>query len=396
LRIEIIDSIEKLGALSEEWNKVLAVSRADTIFLTSDWLISWWKGYQPSGRLLCLAVRNDTGKALGFAPFYIQQKKKAGIHYNALFFLGDGTYDSEYMGIFCLKGHEDDVFHLILDWLSNHQELWDVCEWNIIPEDSVSLPFIKKWAMKNNFLNVSDIVECSNILLPDSYEEYLDSLNKKHRKNVRYYCNRAIKSGQAEYLVLDDQQVLKHGLTDLYDLHTRRWNSIGRAGTFVDPGRKKFYEKMTVCFSSKGWLRLRQLNLFGRPAAVQIGFVYNGIYSALQEGFDPELGRECPGVVLRAMHIQELIQEGVRIYDFLGFPTEAKERWNTRLHYCHCLAIPKKSVRARTVVEIPRILAGIKGKLRGLAPGPVIGLKHKLQNIFKLEKPMPSGGGEDA
>ncbi len=140
---------------------------------------------------------------------------------------------------------------------------------------------------------------------------------------------------------------------------------------------------MTARFSAKGWLRLRQLNLLGRPAAVQIGFIYNGEYSALQEGFDPELGRECPGVVLRALHIQELISEGARVYDFLGFPTPVKERWNTRLHYCHLLTIPNKSIRARTVVGIPRALTSIKNNVRSIIPAPGLGLKNRLQDYFR-------------
>ncbi len=208
MQIQVIKNIGQLEAVAQEWDGVLASSHADTIFLTSDWLISWWEGFQPQGRLMCLAVRDSAGYALGFAPFYIQQRKKAGIRYNALLFLGDGTNDSEYMDIFCLKGQEETVFAAALDWLLDNQSIWDVCELNIIPEDSVSLPFIKEWSLKNNFLCIDKIYECSHIQLPDDYEQYLASLNKKHRQNVRYYCNRAMKRGQAEYLSFDDPEML--------------------------------------------------------------------------------------------------------------------------------------------------------------------------------------------
>ena len=369
MRVQVIDCIEQLEAVAAEWDSVLSSSSADTVFLTSDWLISWWEGFQPQGRIMCLAVRGPDGFALGFAPFYTRQKIRMGLSYQALLFLGDGTNDSEYMDIFCVKGHEDEVFPLVLDWLSAHQDQWDVCEWNIIPEDSLSLKFIKKWSLQNKFSYTGDIYECSHILLPASYEEYLDSLNKKHGKNVRYYGSRARKKSNVEYLAFDDHEILPQGLDILYDLHKKRWNSVGLAGSFADQGRKKFYERMTRRFSKKGWLRLRQLNLFGRPAAIQIGFVYNNVYSALQEGFDPELGKECPGVVLRSMHIQELIEEGVKVYDFLGYPSSAKERWNTRLHYCRSLTIPKNKVRAWTIVKVPGFLKRIKKRLRAIASG---------------------------
>ncbi len=383
MRIEIIDSIEKLGTLSEEWNQVLAASRADTVFLTSDWLISWWKGYQPSGRILCLAVRDDTGKALGFAPFYIQQKKMACITYKALLFLGDGTDESEYMDIFCIKGQEDVCYAMILSWLSNNIEQWDVCELNIIPEESSSLAYQQKWALENGYHLAKSAYYCSHIQLPEDYEEYLASLSKNHRSQVRNLYNRAIKKGQARYMALDAPGLLEQGLRNLYDLHTRRWNSVGQPGSFVDSGRIGFYKDMTLSFSDRGWLRFRRLSILDRPAAIQIGFVYNGVYSFLQEGYDPELGKWRPGTVLRALVIRELIEDGVKVYDFLGFPTPAKDRWNTEIQSCYSLTVARNSVRARAATEIPEVLSSIKDKLRNITPDSVIRMKRKLRERLK-------------
>ncbi len=363
MSIEVIDKIERLEAIAGEWDAVLASSRADTVFLTSDWLISWWKGYQPSGRLLCLAVRDNEGKALGFAPFYVRQKKIAGISYRALLFLGDGTHESEYLDIFIREHNENIVIPQILDWLSANHKCWDVCEWNIIPDNSVSLGFIKKWAHERNGFFFSEAYECSYIELPDDYEQYLGSLSKNHRKYVRNLRNRAMKKAQAEFMVLDDPVLINDGLKNLYDLHTRRWNSVGQSGSFTDSGRLRFYQNMTARFRDRGWLRLCQLNLSGRPAAVQIGFLRNGIYSFLQEGYDPDLSHYRPGSVLRAMVIQELIEEGVKFYDFLGYPTPAKERWNTRLKYCRCLVTARNTFRAQIVVRVPRKLRRIKNAL---------------------------------
>jgi CelD/BcsL family acetyltransferase involved in cellulose biosynthesis len=378
VRVGIIDTIEQLKDLHEEWDNVLASSKANTIFLTSDWIISWWEGYQPQGRIMSLVLRDHEDKAVGFAPFYVRQKKRGGVSYQALLFLGDGTNDSEYMDFFCVNGQENVFFRHILGWLCNHEKEWDVCEWNIISENSVSLPFIKEWAIKNSLFYVGNVYECSHIKLPDDYEQYLHLLSRNHRKIVRKYSNRAVKRGDFELLKVERSGLLSEGLITLFELHKKRWNSVGQEGGFADQGRVRFYERMTERFRAQGWLRLRQLNLLGRPAAAQIGFAYNGVYFALQDGFDPEFGQWRSGSVLRAMHIQELIQEGIKVYDFLGYPNPSKERWNTDLHYCYSFMIAKKTLKSLMVVRLPHSLRMIKSKIRSITPKPILAFKQKL------------------
>lgn len=391
--VEVIDTINRLEAVSEEWNAVLASSRADTIFLTSDWLISWWKGYQPAGRLLCLSVRDKKGRAVGFAPLFLKNRKKRGIKYRALIFLGDGTNDSEYLDIFCAEGYEHIVLPLLLDWIANNRGLWDVCEWNVIPKDSYSLHFIKEWILSQKGYHFTKPYECSHVQLPDSYDKYLQLLSKKHRQNVRYYRKRAESRSQAQYLRLEDPDILDEALKQLYLLHTRRWNHAGGQGSFTDQGRVRFYGIMARRMNTRGWLHFRQLNLVGRPAALQIGFIYNDTYTALQEGFDPEMGRECPGVVLRAMVIQELINKGTVNYDFLGLQTRAKERWNAQVHHCSMLTVAPKNIRTHAVVGVPHGLEKIKAGLKKHTPHHVLALKRRVQNMLRRENSLDSKSG---
>jgi len=379
-QIELIDNIDDIYRIANEWDAVLTASKADTIFLTSDWLLSWWEGYQPNGKVMTLVAKDKGGPIIGIAPLYRRCKHLCRIiPYRALLFLGDGTNESEYLDFFSISGRETEVLPSFFGWLSRNEHLWDICEWNIIPEKSPSLPIIRSWAAKHNYVMMSEQYDYCHIPLPGDWNSYLDLLTKTYRKNVRYYVNRAKKRSHVEYHCPSTNLEVLSALNNLFQLHQKRWETIGEMGSFSDPGRRQFYQAMSKRFLDRGWLRLYTLRLMGQAAAVQFGFVYNRIFHALQEGFDPNLNKESPGVILRAKAIEELIQEGISSYDFLGRPTNYKTRWGTEIHRrCISLKIAKRSLYARAVLELPNLVTMLKRQLRKVLPTGKRGHPNKL------------------
>src|SRR2546426_10875741 len=77
---------------------------------------------------------------------------------------------------------------------------------------------------------------------------------------------------------------------------------------------------------ARGCLAFLFLALDGKSVAAEFGFTYDGMYSFLQAGFDPDYWSYGVGRVLRALIMQELIRRGVRVYDFLGGEDRSEER----------------------------------------------------------------------
>src|SRR6185503_19962898 len=92
------------------------------------------------------------------------------------------------------------------------------------------------------------------------------------------------------------------------------------------PAGARFYERFAPRALENGWLRLYGIEADGELKAVQIGYVYGGVFHALQEGFDPAYVAGV-GNVLRAAVFEACMGAGLRAYDFLGGLTPHKERW---------------------------------------------------------------------
>src|SRR5689334_21294906 len=61
--------------LKPEWNELLHRSASDCIFSTWEWQSTWWDAYH-SGLLWVIACRDDSGRLIGIAPWFIQTNEE--------------------------------------------------------------------------------------------------------------------------------------------------------------------------------------------------------------------------------------------------------------------------------------------------------------------------------
>src|ERR1044071_9459987 len=97
-------------ALAEEWDRLLEESQQRVYFLRWGWTRAWWRAFKPSGsRLMIIACRDGEGRLAGLAPFYVAQRRTAGIpHVREGLFIGTGIYaqTSEYLDMIARRGSE--------------------------------------------------------------------------------------------------------------------------------------------------------------------------------------------------------------------------------------------------------------------------------------------------
>ena len=66
--VEHVSDIAGLRRLRPEWNGLLCRSPASSVFLTWEWIATWWEHFGREGDLLILAVRDESGRLVGLAP----------------------------------------------------------------------------------------------------------------------------------------------------------------------------------------------------------------------------------------------------------------------------------------------------------------------------------------
>ena len=88
------------------------------------------------------------------------------------------------------------------------------------------------------------------------------------------------------------------------------------------------------------------LEVDGAMVAAQYGYAYNGVFSAIQEGYEPE-SSGAVGNILRNLVIEACIEEGLVEYDFLAGHSEHKRLWRAEPRGGYELFIGRKSLKGR-------------------------------------------------
>jgi CelD/BcsL family acetyltransferase involved in cellulose biosynthesis len=120
VQIKRLTSWQELESLRPVWEQILQVTPGLTIFSTIEWLGAWWKAFGQGKQLLALAFSDAAGEVVGLAPFYIEQIKGGTLgRLKRLLMVGDGTHDSDALGLIFRSGYEVACSKALLAWLGN-------------------------------------------------------------------------------------------------------------------------------------------------------------------------------------------------------------------------------------------------------------------------------------
>jgi len=333
--VKVVEFREQAGLerLRPEWEKLLGRSAADTIFLTYEWLNSWWTSFGKPGDLRILTAWDDAGVLRGIAPLRLQRLCRSGQSVDALVFLGDGSTDSDYLDFIIERGYEQPVLDAFRAYWTRSSCETSVTVLNEVPAVSPNLPILKSLAQREGMLWNETDVPCGTVLLPASWDDYLGLLKPRFRTHIRSVLRNLQNRPEVKFGFCDSAGELDRLLDALFDLHTRRWAAEGVSGVFSREGKRDFYHTLSAALLDRGRLRLSWMEWNGRILACQYGFVYNRTYSQLQEGYEPASAHFNCGVGLRAWSIRTMIEEGVREYDFLGGMGRHKTDWGAQIKY---------------------------------------------------------------
>ena len=168
---------------------------------------------------------------------------------------------------------------------------------------------------------------CPVLILPDSFEDYVKSLGKNMREQIKRYPRRLEKQFAVEYERAQTPSQVDEFCDQLFELHGKRWRARGQTGVLALPSRRRFHREVCQQFLEKDWLRLWRLKCEGRAACVLLCYFWGGKYWFFIGGFEPELMRWSVGTCLFARVFREAIAEGASEFDFLRGAEEYKYRF---------------------------------------------------------------------
>jgi CelD/BcsL family acetyltransferase involved in cellulose biosynthesis len=119
----------------------------------------------------------------------------------------------------------------------------------------------------------------------------------------------------------------EHVIDSFFKLHSKRWRKRGLPGSFATKQLKSFHHEATSNLAREGFLRLTVLEVDSEIVGVLYGMQVGATRFFYQCGFDPEHKALSPGTLLVAKAINQAIEEGCELFDFLRGDEPYKRRW---------------------------------------------------------------------
>ncbi|MCL5074553.1 MAG: GNAT family N-acetyltransferase [Chloroflexi bacterium] len=299
----IVTVTEDFAALKSEWDELMRRSRCGTIFSTWGWQSIWWECLGGGAEPFLLTVRE--GKELiGIVPLM----KHAG----SLYFIG-GTEVCDYLDIVACPGREGEVWGAALDYLL--QTDWQQVNLHCLRASSATLAYLPTLARRKGLKVEQQTVDvCPHLVLPPSWEEFLASLSKKDRHELRRKMRRLERSGAVRWYAVQENGRLEADMDDFIQLHRL---SRPEKESFMDAQMEAFFRRIADYFLPQRLLKLYFLEIGGGRVASCICLEQGEEIWLYNSGFDRNHASLSVGLLLKVFCVQAAIAAGKKGFDFL-------------------------------------------------------------------------------
>jgi CelD/BcsL family acetyltransferase involved in cellulose biosynthesis len=324
--LEVINTEKQFEEIREEWMELLADSSSNCIFLTWDWLYTWWK-HLAAGRKLHILVIRSRSRLIAIAPLASSSTTLIRLaNVRALEFLGTGSVGSDYLDIIARRGREDDALDILAEYLQREKFVLDLKQL----DKNASLAFQLAPRLEQGHWKRSEVITnvCPFIdLTGHTSKSFEAGLGSKHRYNFHRRLKNLYREFDARFECIVSEDQRGPALATLVALHNKRMDERGGSDGLHSSELVGFHEELTRLALVRGWLRLFVLTLNGENAAALYGFMYGNRFYFYQSGFDPRYSAYSVGLVTMGLTIEAAIEEGAVEFDLLHGDEKYKSLW---------------------------------------------------------------------
>src|SRR5947208_3013965 len=326
MMIESIEDASGFEKLREEWTDLLDASASNCLFLTWEWLYTWWTHLSEGRRLLLVTVRSD-GQLIAIAPLTLRPPRLIRlVPFRSLEFLGSGIIGSDYLDFIVRVGKEQDACRALADYLRHGKlmlELTQLERRSCLAEQFAAELRGRGWSLSETKTDVCPFIDLSG----HSWQSYLATLGSEHRYNFGRRLKNLMKQFEVRFEPVCSEEQRQDALSILIALHNLRWQGRACSEAFYTDDLISFHDELSRLALEKGWLRLFVLQLDGKPVASLYGFSYHRVFYYVQAGVDPIYGKYSTGLVAMGLAIKNALEEGVEEYDLLHGDEPYKFHW---------------------------------------------------------------------
>ena len=345
MEVRVIRTSDEFESLSKPWERLLERSSYRNVFLTFEWLFTWWRCCGIRHKLRIVLVY-DNGELVGIAPLMIS--KEYG--FRRLSFISTGSADFEDFIIESDENGRSRVIELIFGTLLKDSD-WDIFKLQGIREDSPNFPFFQ--LLSNN---ACDFKNCCfemtahqdgafYIDTSGQVEDYFGTLRRRFLSDTRRLKARLFKLGNVNFCdgSLETERISTI-LEKHIELHVSRRRSVKTRSMFEDPSVRHFFKHVAIAFARNGWLDLAFIEVNNTFAATHLGYKYGGHFFSYTLGLDDQY-LECGiGRLMFFYLIERCFKDNFRTFDFMLGGEKYKAFFNPKMKNLHFVTMYPKTV----------------------------------------------------
>jgi CelD/BcsL family acetyltransferase involved in cellulose biosynthesis len=344
LSIEEINTFEKFLSLNSVWNRVLSQSDSNSVFLTFEWLTTWWKHFGKNKRVFILVIK-DGRQVIGIAPWMIRSVLTKTNVFKKIEFIGTGLST---WGDFILTERKRECLEAVVRYLASKSKVWTMIDLRNSNMSSGNMEILREVSGENNliFRGAPDSV-CPYIDINSDWDSYFNSrFSKKSQRYLRRDLRRLERKGASTFKIIQDtleEPDIMDKIAEIEQVRSYKKESDGR-GLFVIKELKDFFSEVASLFSDKRWLNIAVLELNGQYIAYRFGFQYAKKYWDYNTAFDYEFANCTPGKLLATYLIEECFNQNMKEFDFLRGSSNFKSGWTNLIRHNYRIGLFKRDI----------------------------------------------------
>lgn len=321
-----IESVELTDIKSLEKNWITLQEQADCSFFQSWSWIGVWLAKVVDELSLQLITIHFESDLIGLGVFVSTKVTRHHIIKSRSMFLNEAPFSGnnmviEYNGLLVARGHESKAYAQVIPFLMNNFPTVDEFYFGAMKSVDDIAKNVGQGEYAVKYICQQDsptwLVKLDD--LGGGVDAYLATLGKNRRlqikRSLRLY-------NEVSTVQVEEAESVEQALNffdGLKKLHTKRWHSIGKAGSFANARWEVFHRALIASCYDKGEIQLLKISNMSGEIAYLYNFIWRQRVYVLQTGFAMfDDKRLMPGYVAHTLAIIHNKNKGMTVYDLMN------------------------------------------------------------------------------
>ncbi|UCD94917.1 MAG: GNAT family N-acetyltransferase [Candidatus Zixiibacteriota bacterium] len=311
LTVQRIDSLDGMQVLEPVWNNLLAESDVNTIFLTYEWIRTWWETLGSESELYVLSVM-DGGTVIGIAPLMLTGFRRFGRRNRIIQFIG--TPNADYSDII---GRDKNVIsNEIAGYFARHRKDWTAVDLSQVPAHSGTVPAMESAAARHGLPSRTEEIDVCMTYEYDGDEAGRKEFIIERKRNLRNSMHFFERLGGLKHERLVKAADIEKNLYGFFHSHVVRWLEEITPSKFLSAGHREFYHAVARKLAPLNRASLSILKHGDYPVAYLFAYTYGDVAHLYTITNGPFHQRKSPGIVLFHLVVEDFVREGLNRVDF--------------------------------------------------------------------------------